>query len=75
MSEGDEVVLNICDAGSDGGLVYAPGWDTQLPMIPRALLMAMALGYTFLGVAIVADIFMGAIERITSSEKVSGLQV
>ena len=44
-------------------------------MIPRALLMAMALGYTFLGVAIVADIFMGAIERITSSEKVSGLQV
>jgi solute carrier family 8 (sodium/calcium exchanger) len=65
----EEVTLDICDAGSDGGLLYTPGWDTSIHWVPRALLFAIALGYTFLGVAIVADIFMGSIERITSGEK------
>jgi hypothetical protein len=64
-----EPSLKICEAGSDGGLFYKPGFDTDLPMVPRALLTAIALGYTFLGVAIVADIFMSAIEHITSTEK------
>jgi solute carrier family 8 (sodium/calcium exchanger) len=68
-TEEEEVVLNICQAGSSGGLFYKPGWDTDVPLVPRALMTCIALGYTFLGVAIVADIFMGAIEFITSTEK------
>jgi hypothetical protein len=38
-------------------------------MVPRALLTAIALGYTFIGVAIVAVIFMRAIVHITSTAK------
>ena len=35
----------------------------------RAFLYLVALLYCFLGVAIIADIFMGAIEKITSKTK------
>jgi len=35
----------------------------------RLILYLMGLGYTFLGVAIISDIFMNGIEKITSSKK------
>lgn len=35
----------------------------------RALLYLMGLLYCFLGVAIIADIFMGSIEKITSKTR------
>ena len=39
------------------------------PVEVRALLYLIALLYCFMGVAIIADIFMGAIEKITSTTR------
>ena len=58
----------ICERGG-AGLFYAAGWDVDVDTVPRAILVVLFLGWTFLGVAIVADIFMVSIERITSTEK------
>jgi len=44
---------------------YESSWDTNF----RAFLYLAGLFYCFLGVAIVADVFMGAIEKITSKTK------
>ena len=40
-------------------------WPTEV----RAFLYLMGLFYCFMGVAIIADIFMGAIEKITSTTR------
>eukprot|EP00405_Crypthecodinium_cohnii_P046713 CAMPEP_0206586596 /NCGR_PEP_ID=MMETSP0325_2-20121206/37123_1 /ASSEMBLY_ACC=CAM_ASM_000347 /TAXON_ID=2866 /ORGANISM="Crypthecodinium cohnii, Strain Seligo" /LENGTH=667 /DNA_ID=CAMNT_0054094397 /DNA_START=263 /DNA_END=2264 /DNA_ORIENTATION=+ len=60
----------ICEEGG-GGLFLPLGgeterqWDVRL----KLLLYFVGLVYSFLGVSIVADIFMAAIERITSLQK------
>jgi solute carrier family 8 (sodium/calcium exchanger) len=69
MSEdAEEIAAKICEAGG-GGLLYKAGSDADWPTYPRALLIIIGLAWTFLGVAIVADIFMVAIETITSQHK------
>jgi len=45
-----------------------------LPYGFRAFLYALALVYSFLGIAIIADIFMSAVEQICSQEKVVKLK-
>lgn len=71
--------LGICDAGSDGGMLMPFfGEDEQKwPTALRAILYLFGMVWCFLGVAIIADLFMEAIEQITSkvtitTDKVSG---
>jgi len=62
---------DICDKG--GGGIFFPifadehNWSTGL----RAILYFIGLIWTFLGVGIIADVFMGAIEVITSKESIT----
>jgi len=56
----------------DGLLI--PMWEPQIELsagdrVGRAIVYFIAMIYLFIGVAIVADIFMGSIETITSQEK------
>ena len=59
----------ICDPGGKGLLLPLFVSENDLPKGPRVFLYLGMLLWCFLGVAIVADVFMAAIERITSSEK------
>eukprot|EP00928_Gymnodinium_smaydae_P028335 TRINITY_DN21624_c0_g1_i1.p1 TRINITY_DN21624_c0_g1~~TRINITY_DN21624_c0_g1_i1.p1 ORF type:complete len:980 (+),score=201.44 TRINITY_DN21624_c0_g1_i1:59-2998(+) len=59
--------VSICEEGGSG-LVFPLG-DHHWPAWLRTFLYAFALGYCFLGVAIVADCFMSAIEAITSRRR------
>lgn len=66
----------ICEVGSEGGLLLPLGLklfgddsEQRLDFGFRAFLYMLALSWTFMGVAIVSDVFMGAIERITSKKK------
>lgn len=43
--------------------------EMEWPNWLRSILYCVALGYTFLGVAIISDIFMAGIEKITSLKK------
>lgn len=67
-------VLNQTDwVGCKPGVVL-PVWMPQVNLtrgdtIARAIVYAMGLAYMFLGVSIIADRFMAAIEVITSQEK------
>lgn len=62
---------DICEKG--GGGLFFPlfadehDWNTGL----RAILYLVGLIWTFLGVGIIADVFMGAIEVITSKESIT----
>lgn len=60
----------ICEKGG-GGLVFPLGGETERLWDPRlkGLLYGTGLLYSFIGVSIVADIFMAAIERVTSKKK------
>lgn len=60
----------ICEPGSDGGLI-APifSGEQDWPNGLRIVLYLLGLIWCFMGVAIVSDVFMGAIERITSKKK------
>lgn len=61
--------MSSCKVGNKGVLLPLFGDDEQrLPPSLRALLYMMGLLWCFMGVAIIADIFMGAIERITSKK-------
>lgn len=74
---GNSTTVKICEAskstlagGEDGGLVLPlfssePDWPVAL----RAILYFIGLIWTFLGVGIVSDTFMMAIEVITAKEK------
>jgi len=53
----------------DGHGLFLPlgrDWENSLPEAFRAILYMIGLGYCFLGVAIIADVFMSSIEKITS---------
>lgn len=67
----DDDLPAMCEKGGDAGLFlgHVPG-ETEWPRGLRVVLYLMGLLYAFLGVGIVADIFMEAIEVITSAEKV-----
>jgi solute carrier family 8 (sodium/calcium exchanger) len=43
--------------------------DDDWPLFLRAVLYLMGLGWLFLGVAVVSDVFMNGIEKITSAKK------
>jgi solute carrier family 8 (sodium/calcium exchanger) len=58
----------ICEAGGEGiffPLSYEQDWDKTL----RGFLYGIGLFWAFMGVAIIADVFMAAIETITSVER------
>jgi len=59
----------ICEVG--GGGLFLPFNDDEQrwPDAVRAFLYLVILGWFFLGVAIIADIFMAAIEAVTSKRK------
>lgn len=59
----------ICREGGSGLILPLGGdWELELHDGFRAFLYFIALAWSFLGVAIVADIFMSAIETITSKK-------
>eukprot|EP00933_Yihiella_yeosuensis_P040456 TRINITY_DN34767_c0_g1_i3.p1 TRINITY_DN34767_c0_g1~~TRINITY_DN34767_c0_g1_i3.p1 ORF type:complete len:798 (+),score=168.11 TRINITY_DN34767_c0_g1_i3:197-2590(+) len=66
-TEGDP---RICEVGGKGQWLPLGG-DAEANLNPRVKLVLYFFGliYTFLGVSIVADMFMAAIERITSVQK------
>ena len=57
---------SICDAK---GLLLPLFLEVAWPREARAVLYFIGLCYSFLGVSIVADVFMCAIEKITSKTK------
>jgi len=61
----------ICEVGGNGWFITTttPADEQALPKLVTAFLFAIAMVYTFLGVAIVSDIFMSSIEEITSRKK------
>ena len=67
--------VKICDPGGRGLLLPLLAAENELPYGPRVPLYLLELLWLFLGVAIVADIFMAAIEQITSQEKKVTLMV
>lgn len=60
----------ICDVGGGGLILPIFGDDEQRwPKPLRVIIYAIGLLWCFMGVALVSDIFMGAIETITSKKK------
>eukprot|EP00746_Dinoflagellata_sp_MGD_P165857 gnl/MRDRNA2_/MRDRNA2_95376_c0_seq1.p1 gnl/MRDRNA2_/MRDRNA2_95376_c0~~gnl/MRDRNA2_/MRDRNA2_95376_c0_seq1.p1 ORF type:complete len:873 (-),score=180.74 gnl/MRDRNA2_/MRDRNA2_95376_c0_seq1:197-2815(-) len=60
----------ICEVGGGGLLLPLGGDDEQTwPTGLRVVLYLLGLLWCFLGVGIVADVFMGAIEAVTSKKK------
>jgi len=58
----------ICDVGQRGIFLPLIDSEQEWPTAVRAPLYLVGLGWCFLGVAIVSDVFMSAIERITSKK-------
>jgi len=64
----DEIA--ICAVGGHGLVLPLFGDSEQeWPPALRVILYVLGLGWTFMGVAIIADVFMGAIEKVTSKKK------
>mmetsp|Transcript_21217 Transcript_21217/g.60010 ORF Transcript_21217/g.60010 Transcript_21217/m.60010 type:complete len:804 (-) Transcript_21217:197-2608(-) len=62
----------VCEVGGTHlGLILPQGGDTEanLPDWLQAILYLLGLLWCFMGVAIIADVFMGAIEMVTSKKK------
>jgi len=60
----------ICEVGGHGNILPLLGDnENRWPAGLRVVLYFLGLAWLFLGVAIVSDIFMGAIERITSKKR------
>lgn len=62
----------MCEEGGEDALIFLKTLGFPMYSLPnafRAVLYMILLGWTFMGVAIVSDVFMGAIERITSRRK------
>jgi len=64
--------VRICHEGGQGQLLPLLGeFELKWPSKLKVLLYGAGLIYCFLGVSIVADMFMSAIERITSRKRVT----
>mmetsp|Transcript_72802 Transcript_72802/g.213556 ORF Transcript_72802/g.213556 Transcript_72802/m.213556 type:complete len:1035 (-) Transcript_72802:174-3278(-) len=76
-TEEEEEVSRICDLCGGGELVvpYHKWYERTWPKMFRAVLYLVGLLWTFLGVAIVCDQFMGAIEEITNQERVKYVEI
>ncbi|CAE8601134.1 unnamed protein product, partial [Polarella glacialis] len=61
--------VDICDVGGGGLMLPFTPSENERPKGPRAVVYGIVLCWLFLGVMIVSDLFMGAIERITSQKK------
>mmetsp|Transcript_67966 Transcript_67966/g.159977 ORF Transcript_67966/g.159977 Transcript_67966/m.159977 type:complete len:821 (+) Transcript_67966:114-2576(+) len=59
----------ICEGGSGLWLPLGGEWERDWPSEVKIALYLLGLLYCFLGVAIIADVFMASIERITSVKK------
>jgi len=59
----------ICEAGGQGIVLPFSQSEHDLPNIVRGIFYSVFLVYCFLGVSIVADTFMGAIEAVTSRRR------
>mmetsp|Transcript_92983 Transcript_92983/g.240233 ORF Transcript_92983/g.240233 Transcript_92983/m.240233 type:complete len:811 (+) Transcript_92983:88-2520(+) len=68
MAEDDK---EICHVGGQRGYFLPRGGDAeaQWPDALKVILYLLGLMWCFMGVAIIADVFMGAIERVTSKKK------
>jgi solute carrier family 8 (sodium/calcium exchanger) len=66
-----------CDICGSGTIVIPLGgeWELSWNKPMRAVLYFLGLGWCFLGIAIVCDQFMAAIEEITSKERVVWMRV
>ena len=61
----------MCCPGSDGGLFFPSSEGEQEWSVPlRATLYFIGMVWCFLGVAIIADLFMAAIDQVTSATKI-----
>lgn len=58
----------ICDAGAEGMFLKAPG-STQRPDIPLGIVLGILMVYFFLGISIIAEIFMSSITTVTSRKR------
>lgn len=65
---GDEAV-NICDEGGKGIVLPLTERELELPNGFRGFIYGAVMVYFFLGVSIIADTFMGAIEVVTSRRR------
>jgi solute carrier family 8 (sodium/calcium exchanger) len=60
---------DICEVGGEGLVLPLFGDDeNRWPAGLRGVLYLIGLGWCFLGVALISDVFLGAIERITSKK-------
>jgi len=66
-----------CEPCGGGGMIVPLGgeWELAWSKPIRAVLYLVALGWCFLGIAIVCDQFMAAIEEVTSQQKVVWVRV
>jgi len=65
-----EEELKICDPGGKGQWLPAGmEWEEQAPPRIRMMMYAAGMVYSFLGISVVADVFMNAIEQVTSVQK------
>lgn len=63
--------LLMCCPGSKGGLFFPSSEGEQTWSVPlRAILYFIGMAWCFLGVAIIADLFMAAIDQVTSATKI-----
>ncbi|CAJ1342515.1 unnamed protein product [Effrenium voratum] len=60
----------ICEPGGSGQwLPFGGDWELELNPRVRMVLYFIGMIYSFMGVSIVADLFMSAIERVTSVQR------
>jgi len=60
--------IPICEPGGHGTFLPIFEWEDRLALDTRAVMYFVLASYCFLGIAIFADVFMVAIETITSQE-------
>lgn len=61
---------NICEIGGQGVILPIIPGEQEWDKIARGFIYLLMLGWCFLGVAIVSDIFMEAIEAVTSKRRI-----
>eukprot|EP00440_Ansanella_granifera_P055237 gb/GFBE01059879.1/.p1 GENE.gb/GFBE01059879.1/~~gb/GFBE01059879.1/.p1 ORF type:complete len:846 (+),score=191.75 gb/GFBE01059879.1/:1-2538(+) len=64
---GNSAAVKICEVGGSGVIMPGP-WEANWPSELRGILYGLFLIWCFLGVMVVSDVFMSAIECITSKK-------